>query len=237
LLATVLVPLIASAQGTQGTAAPATTANATPAPGGGGGGTGAAPGPGGSGSAAPAPTRDAAGYAYDDKKPAAARTGARRAMLRKPSGPTVNLPGFEQLPDGGSRLFVQLTQNVQVEERKAQGSITYILKGAHVRVHNNTNALVTVHFNTPVSRARLVPQGNDLHFIVELRAAATPTWKMTDAQDKTSMLTIDFAKGDFGGGDDAKQPPAAATKPVKGAKKGQQPAGNPEPAPAPGPNP
>ncbi|MCW5831782.1 MAG: hypothetical protein KIS78_04935 [Labilithrix sp.] len=46
---------------------------------------------------------------------------------------------------------------------------------------NNTNALVTVHFNTPVARARLVPRGQDLHFIVELRSAATPTWKMSES--------------------------------------------------------
>ena len=218
LAAIAVAPLAAYAQGTQGGSPPPAY-------------TGGGAAPAGSGSAAPAPTptRDAAGYAYDDKKPT-----QRRAPLRRPTGPTVNIPGFEQLPDGGSRLFVQLTQNVQVEERKAQGSITYILKGAHVRVHNNMNALVTVHFNTPVSRARLRPAGKDLHFVVELRAATTPTWKMTDGPDKTAMLTIDFPKGDFGVSDE--RPSAPATKPVKGAKKGAPP---PDPAetPASGPNP
>jgi len=140
----------------------------------------------------------AAGYAYSDKPAAAARTtSAPRGSRYKASGPVVNMPGFEPTTDGGSRLFVQLSQNVQVEERKAQGSITYVLKGASPRVWNNTNALVTVHFNTPVSRARLVPQGADLHFIIELRSAATPTWKMNDSQDKTAMLAVDFPKGDY----------------------------------------
>jgi hypothetical protein len=138
----------------------------------------------------------AAGYAYSDK-PAAGTKSAPRGTRYKASGPVVNMPGFEQTNDGGSRLFVQLSQNVQVEERKAQGSITYVLKGASPRVWNNTNALVTVHFNTPVSRARLVPQGGDLHFIIELRSAATPTWKMNDSQDKTAMLAVDFPKGDY----------------------------------------
>ena len=54
-----------------------------------------------------------------------------------------------------------------------------------------------MHFNTPVWRARLVPQGNDLLFIVDLRAASAPTFKMQDAADHTSMLTVDFGKGDF----------------------------------------
>lgn len=136
----------------------------------------------------------AAGYAYADK--AASTSHAHHGRYRR-SGPVVQMPGFEQTPDGGSRLFVQLSQNVPVEERKAQGSITYVLKGASPRVWNNTNALVTVHFNTPVSRARLVPQGADLLFIIDLRAAATPTWKMAETQDKSAVLQVDFPKGDF----------------------------------------
>jgi hypothetical protein len=171
---------------------PPTEDTAQPAP---------APGPSGPQSDSPAPAPDkkvvvpAAGYAYSDKP--TGKAAAPRGTRYKASGPVVNMPGFEQTNEGGSRLFVQLSQNVQVEERKAQGSITYVLKGASPRVWNNTNALVTVHFNTPVSRARLVPQGGDLHFIIELRSAATPTWKMNDSQDKTAMLSVDFPKGDY----------------------------------------
>src|SRR5262249_6926045 len=126
----------------------------------------------------------AAGYAYGDGKPASKTPHARYRR----TGPVVTMPGFEQTSDGGSRFFVQLSESVPVEERRAQGSITYVLKGASPRVWNNTNALVTVHFNTPVSRARLVPKGRDLLFIVELRAAATPTWKMSEGESKTATL-------------------------------------------------
>lgn len=172
----------------------------------------------------PAPKGDMGGYSYKDKPAARAASGRKGRALRR-HGPVVNLPGFEQLPDGGSRLFVSLSSTVPVEERKAKGSITYILKGASARVWNNTRALVTVHFNTPVSRARLVPHGNDLHFVVDLRAAATPTWKMTEAQDKTSVLQIDFPKGDFAAADSGEVPVAedgadAAPAPKAGRKKG-----------------
>jgi hypothetical protein len=132
---------------------------------------------------------------------------AKARVRRHVVGAAATLPGFEPLPDGGSRLFVQLTEQVPVEERKAQGSITYVLKGAKLHQRNNANALVTVHFHTPVSRARLVPQGSDLLFVVELRAAVTPTWKISEGQNKTAILTIDFPKGDFGGGDNAAAPP------------------------------
>jgi hypothetical protein len=151
----------------------------------------------------------AAGYAYSDKPTATSRGSAPRAKYRA-TGPVVNLPGFETTAEGGSRLFVQLSQNVPVEERKTQGSVTYVLKGASPRVWNNTNALVTVHFNTPVQSARLVPQGQDLLFVVELRAAATPTWKMTDGPDKTAMLSVDFPKGDWLAAPAAAQAPAEA---------------------------
>lgn len=107
------------------------------------------------------------------------------------------LPGFEMLPDGGSRFFVEMTQNVPIEEKKAAGTITYIIKGEHVTKMNNENALVTVHFNTPVSRARLLPFGRNLHFILELRADVSPTFKVTPAKDGTAILQIEFAKGNF----------------------------------------
>jgi hypothetical protein len=185
-------------------------------------------------------TTSAAGYAYADK-PAASSKGVKHARYRH-SGPVVNMPGFEQTSDGGSRLFVQLSQSVPVEERKAQGSITYVLKGASPRVWNNTNALVTVHFNTPVSRARLVPHGQDLLFIVDLRAGVTPTWKMNEGQDKTAMLAIEFPKGDFlatasagGAAADTARPDAASRKKRGGGK--TPPANAPSPAPAPAPAP
>ncbi len=186
------------------------------------GGTASPPPPGGGRAAAPASGDAPATAAADDKKPPAGtgnlggvsfndkpsrRAPQARAAIRR-SGPLATFPGFEALPDGGSRLFVQLNQNVPVEERRAAGSVTYVLKGAHLRVHNDSNALVTVHFNTPVFRARLVPQGNDLLFVLELRGAATPTFKMNANQDKTSTLQIEFAKGDFLSGDGSEGLPA-----------------------------
>lgn len=199
---------------------------------------------GGSGGSGPAsdvpekkPSGPTAGYAYSDKPTASSRSP--HARYRK-SGPVVNMPGFEQTADGGSRLFVQLSQNVPVEERKAQGSITYVLKGASPRVWNNTNALVTVHFNTPVARARLVPHGKDLLFVIDLRAAATPTWKVTESADKTAILSIDFPKGDYlqaGGEVAGAEPPAAQprSKTARGKRAGRKkaPATKDEAAPAP----
>jgi hypothetical protein len=102
------------------------------------------------------------------------------------------------LPDGGSRLFVEITRKVNIEEKRAARVLTFVLKGTRVVYRNNENALVTVHFNTPVSRARLLPSGHDLLFSVDLRADATPAWKMvTDEDDGSATLQVDFPKGSF----------------------------------------
>ncbi len=113
------------------------------------------------------------------------------------TGPVATLPGFEMQADGSSRLFVQLTQTVPVEERRGPRRITYVLKGAKVVKRNNQNALVTVHFNTPVTSARLRRAGGDLAFIVDLRANVVPTWKLAPAKDNSAILEIDFPKGEF----------------------------------------
>jgi hypothetical protein len=149
------------------------------------------------------------GYGYSDRTPTVTQQQPRTFTVRsgtrsqhRPttpvvSGPVATLPGFEMLGEGGSRLFVELTQTVPVEERHARGILTYVLKGAHVTVHNNQNPLVTVHFNTPVTRARLVPAGSDLLFVIDLRANVTPTWKLNPAKEGSAVLAIDFPKGSY----------------------------------------
>lgn len=111
--------------------------------------------------------------------------------------PQVRRPGFEMTADGGSRLFVALTGKAVVEERRAEKTITYVLKQTNIRTRNNTQALVTEHFNTPVQRARLVRKGADLHFVVDLRAASEPAWKLVERADGTADLQVDFPAGTF----------------------------------------
>jgi hypothetical protein len=147
-------------------------------------------------SALPALTGSLGGYSWGG--PPKATSG--RHWVHRAAGPEAALPGFEELADGASRLFVELTKTVSVDEKKARGTLTYVLKGAHVRLHNNTNALVTVHFNTPVTRARLVPNGANTLFVVDLRADVAPTWKMIPAKQGMAVLQIDFPGGNYLGG-------------------------------------
>ncbi len=70
-----------------------------------------------------------------------------------------------------------------------------MLKGARVVRRKNTNPLDTVHFNTPVTSARLVPHGHDLWFVLELRANVQPTVSMDTGKDGTAVMHIELPKG------------------------------------------
>ncbi len=56
---------------------------------------------------------------------------------------------------------------------------------------------MTVHFNTPVTTARLVPHGHDLWFVVELRADVQPTVSMDAGKDGSAVMRIELPKGAY----------------------------------------
>jgi hypothetical protein len=185
-----LFPVVALAQATPptdpaGQAGPATADTAAPAA---------------SGASSAAPVFPATGYGWSTtpKRRTSGHTRPHAPVARAQSRtPDALLPGFETLADGSTRLFVLMSQPVKYEVKPAPGTLTYVLKGAHVDKRNNYNPLVTVHFNTPVTSARLVPHGADLWFVVDLRANATPTVAMDAAKDGGAMLRIEFPRGDY----------------------------------------
>lgn len=192
-------------------APPAATPSASPP----GAAAPAADAPGDAAKTPPKPPRSAAGYGYRDAPTRKVRAG--RAAPRQKSGPAASFPGFVASDGGGSRVLVRLSASVTVEEHRAAGSITYVLKGAHVAHRNDTHALVTVHFNTPVMTARLVPKGGDLHLVIVLRAPTTPTFKLSPTAGAFT-LEVDFPKGDFlppeAGAPGAAAPTQAPTQPT-----------------------
>jgi hypothetical protein len=178
-----------------------------------------------SASASAAPVFPATGYGWSTtpkKTNPATHTRVRNARLSQT--PDAILPGFETLGDGATRLFVQLSRPVQYASKSAPGTLTFVLKGAHVDRRNNFNPLITVDFNTPVASARLVPHGKDLWFVVDLRANVPPSVTMEATKDGGAMLRIEFPGGNYlpAQAAVAPTPPAAAST--------QAPASTPAPA-------
>lgn len=112
------------------------------------------------------------------KKPATTAAGktTKVAAKTKGAGMTAQWPGFRMTDDGGSELMVEFSQNPTTPtEHKVAGSVTYVFKGNHAIKSNNQNPLITVHFNTPVASARLMPKKGELHLVIDYRAGAAAT--------------------------------------------------------------
>jgi hypothetical protein len=126
------------------------------------------------------------------------------------------------LPDGRSRIYVELTKQVSVDERRAEGMLIYVIHDARVPVKNNRNSLVTTHFATPVGRARLLAVG-------DLRKAASASQKIVAGENGGARLEVDFPAGDYPPMPGLYDPPAA-----KGSRSRDDGAEESEPAPAQG---
>jgi hypothetical protein len=163
-------------------------------------------------SAAPAkPVVPATGYSYGP--PTAYGTSATTRADRAPRVPDhgrasagnqptndAMMTGFETLADGSTRVFVALSKPVVYETKSAGSTFTVVLKEVRVDRRNNRNPLVTLHFNTPVTSARVVPHGRNLWLVVDLRANVTPTVTMAsgDASNEAEVvLRVGFPKGDY----------------------------------------
>jgi hypothetical protein len=184
------------------------------------------------------------GYAYGEharSAPASSAPVHHARMVRHAGEALATFTGFEMLADGGSRLFVRLDRTVEVEQAKdvevaprgaharkgkhaaaATNRLVFTFKGAELGHSNDSNSLETMHFNTPVLRARLVPTGRNLRLVVVLRADATPTLKTVPAKDNGSIVQIDFPQGTYLPAGDSLVSPEATSgdqtmQPVQGA--------------------
>lgn len=145
---------------------------------------------------------------------------------RAPGGKTrteaavATFPGFRLLPDGRSRIYVELTRSVSVDERRAEGMLIYVIHDARVPVRNNRNALITTHFATPVGRARLLKAGSDVELLIDLRKSVSATQKVVAGENGAARLEVDFPAGDY--------PPVPGLFEPSAAKRGSREAEEPE---------
>ena len=139
------------------------------------------------------------GFSWTDAPKSKSKSKSKpRARRRAPpvdlSKPLATYPGFRMLQDGRSEVWLLVTRQVAVSSREAKGEVVYFIEGAQVGVNNNTNPLVTTHFNTPVSRAylRRVKRGAEL--VVVLREPVAPTHATTVEPGGTMVLRVTVGK-------------------------------------------
>lgn len=148
------------------------------------------------------------GYSWSDKP---AKPGKWRPKKKlDPNAPIATFPGFRMNADGSSQVWVHVTKKVNVT-----GSGTaFALVGAQVNVRNNTNALVTEYFDTPLARAKLKADASGAQFVLELREAVTVKHRVVDGPGGSMMLYVDLPKAQksYSVRDDFEQDPRRARR-------------------------
>jgi hypothetical protein len=111
------------------------------------------------------------------------------AAKKAKDGPEITFSGYQALPDGRGILFVEMTESVTVEVKRAAQVIEYRLVGARVPLRNNKNPLLLRDFSSSAVSAVLVPDKQSVRFVVTLRANVNPTHRMIQ-RGKAAVLEI-----------------------------------------------
>ena len=102
--------------------------------------------------------------------------GVKTGTDNKPPGPDVSgkgrfvtFPGFEMLPDGRSRVFVQTSARVEPRVTQSGGRFEIVLPQTRVHLRNNRRPLETEYFETPLRRASVVQREADAVLVLEMK--------------------------------------------------------------------
>lgn len=125
---------------------------------------------------------------------AAAKHAKAKAPKFDPALPTVTYPGFQLLAAGASQLWVAVSRTVEVRQERKGSQLIFILGGAQVGTANNTNPLITTHFDTPMASARLLPAKDGARLTIWLREDIEPTYRILPGPRGTMSLEVNFPK-------------------------------------------
>lgn len=129
-----------------------------------------------------------------------------------PSSPSVSshaevtFTGYEALPGGRGKIFVELSEAVAVEMSHTGQIYEYRLVGARVPLRNNKNPLLLQDFNVSALKAQLVTekatrgkhaakqrgkQQGAVRLVVTMRGTAAPTFKVV-SRGKGAALEVEL---------------------------------------------
>jgi hypothetical protein len=103
----------------------------------------------------------------------------------------VTWTGFQMKPEGGSRVFVQLTAEAPYQVTETAHGVQVSIKGARLHLRNNGRALETKFFATPVQKVRASEKGGQVTVLIETRAKSAHA-ERTESQGGYVFLLIDF---------------------------------------------
>jgi hypothetical protein len=114
-------------------------------------------------------------------------------------GALVTWPGFQMMPDGGSRVFVQTSTEVTPElKRDGQSDNWQLLLGnVSLPAGNARRPLDTQFFNTPVKSVRTLSRGKGVAVMLVMRAKLKPIVRTERAQSGYYFTYLEFPAGSF----------------------------------------
>jgi hypothetical protein len=152
---------------------------------------------------------------YQGVTPGGTHDPPRSEAVFRTSQPLMTWPGFQMLPGGGSRVFIQVSSEPRFETRDEPGRFVILLEGTGVHLRNTRRPLETRYFNTPVKRVRVERRGKQVAVILELRAEAAPRVRTKAGPDgRFHYVLVDFPAGQWIEG---AEPPSSGDRPKEPA--------------------
>ncbi|MDB4975648.1 MAG: hypothetical protein JWN48_3989 [Myxococcaceae bacterium] len=111
----------------------------------------------------------------------------------------VTWPGFQMLPDGGSRVFVQTSIGVSPQLKREGQSDNWqlLLTNVALPAGNARRPLDTSFFNTPVKSVRTLARGKGVVVLLAMRAKLMPVVRTERAASGYFFTYLEFPAGSF----------------------------------------
>lgn len=126
----------------------------------------------------------------------------------------ITWPGFQMLPDQGSRIFLQATIAFQYSTESRGKTFVVSLGDVRPAGENNARPLETRFFNTPVLRAEIKRVKKETLLVLELRSDVAPRVHTATGPNGYFFLYLDFPPGQYVEAPVATVSPAAAPAPT-----------------------
>ncbi len=109
----------------------------------------------------------------------------------------ITWPGFQMLPDQGSRIFLQATIPFQYSTETRGKTLVISMGDVRPAGENNGRPLETRFFNTPVLRAAIKRVKKETQLVIELRAEVAPRVHTATGPNGYFFLYLDFPPGQY----------------------------------------
>jgi hypothetical protein len=121
------------------------------------------------------------------------------AIHAKPGStpPAITWPGFQMMPDGSSRVFVQITTQVDVSAALVNGKVVVDFGNVSIAGRNNRRPMITKFFNTPVTAVEVKRAQKRTTLILSMRAPVEPRVSHEQVKSGFHFVYIDFPPGTY----------------------------------------